>query len=363
MRFRAERPIGAERMRNVRRWPPSPIIVAVATAFLALAPRVAAQGLELGEAIVSFGELESPEVEVIGEIHRLAVGPEGDVLIVDRQSHRVGWLTSEGGFMGWLGREGDGPREFRYLGGVDALPGGRFLVVDQNQSRLVVLAGSEGGLEFDRTIPTELIPWEVCLLGERIFVSGLHQDRVVHELGRDGRLLQSFGEPIRGIGSVSERWQAMVDRYSAMGELTCVEQHDLVIMTPGNMPEIRAFRPDGTLAWSHTLEPWAQFQPTETADGRFVYGVDPRSNTTNSIASAWVLEDQLAVQIQVNTLARAAQDSLEVRYLRLADGTVAAAPGTLPRIAAVTAGRAVGWETAPFPRVRIWRIVRETGRR
>lgn len=330
-------------------------LAVVAGLILTQASASAAQEVVLGPETLSFGALDWPETEVIGEVEDIALGPDGDLLIVDRQASRVGWLLSSGEFRGWFGQEGDGPEEFRYLGAADVHPDGRFAVVDAGHNRLVLLARRAEGLRIDETVGMEVIPWEMCFLGERIFISALHAGRVVHELDWTGSIVRSFGAPLEAPGSVSERWQPMVDRYSAMGTLLCVEERNMVVMVTRGLSRIRAFSPEGELIWEHTLNPWQGFHVAETPEGRFQMGGDPRTGRANSVPTAWLADARtLAVQVDEASWGRDVPARLEVRYFDLLGDREERDAHGLPRIAVMGDGFAVGWEDEPFPRVIRW---------
>ncbi len=56
--------------------------------------------------------------------------PDGDILVVDRLKHTVFVYTSDGEFIRTIGREGEGPGEFRMPAGLEFYSDGRLLIGD-----------------------------------------------------------------------------------------------------------------------------------------------------------------------------------------------------------------------------------------
>lgn len=61
-----------------------------------------------------FGEVEGAEQDLFGDVQAVAVGPRDLIYVADRQPPSVRAFTPSGRFVGWVGREGDGPGEFRW---------------------------------------------------------------------------------------------------------------------------------------------------------------------------------------------------------------------------------------------------------
>jgi hypothetical protein len=81
------------------------------------APRAAegaGRDTTIAEVTAVFGEVEGAEEFLFGDVRSVAMGPDGLVYVADRQPASVRAFTPAGDFVGWVGREGDGPGEFRW---------------------------------------------------------------------------------------------------------------------------------------------------------------------------------------------------------------------------------------------------------
>ncbi len=76
--------------------------------------------------------------------------PDGRLMITDGISQILAWVNLEAGTMEQIGREGQGPREYRTPDALYPWPGDSTLLVDLGNTRLTVL-GPNG--EFARTMP------------------------------------------------------------------------------------------------------------------------------------------------------------------------------------------------------------------
>ena len=83
------------------------------------------------------GESEE-EGELFGLITDIGVHPSGEVYLVDRQLSEVKVFSKSGGFLRTIGREGEGPGEFRRPGDVFFDPDGNLGVVQTQPSRVVM---------------------------------------------------------------------------------------------------------------------------------------------------------------------------------------------------------------------------------
>lgn len=73
-----------------------------------------------------------------GDISSVAVGNDGSVFVADRFGPTLKVFDSEGVFYREIGRAGDGPGEFRRIGGMTVLPSGDIAVWDQPNQRITV---------------------------------------------------------------------------------------------------------------------------------------------------------------------------------------------------------------------------------
>lgn len=94
---------------------------------------------EFSLAVVARIELEDSGEAPLGEIGTLAVATNGDLLVGDRLIPRVLRYDRAGRLVARFGAFGDGPYEFRRVGGLLEDRSGRVLVVDPRRGRLTAL--------------------------------------------------------------------------------------------------------------------------------------------------------------------------------------------------------------------------------
>lgn len=94
------------------------------------------------------GTLEGAEAQMLGDVSGIAVGPDGEIYLYDRQRPVLRRYSATGEYMGDIGREGGGPGEYKQSdGGIGVLPDGRVLLRDPGNARINVY--SPGGESLD----------------------------------------------------------------------------------------------------------------------------------------------------------------------------------------------------------------------
>ncbi len=82
------------------------------------------------------GELEGDESYLFGRIRNVAIGKDGAVIVADDKTPILRMYDAKGRFLRNIGRAGEGPGEYRSMGGVRTLPDGRMLLWDNRIQRL-----------------------------------------------------------------------------------------------------------------------------------------------------------------------------------------------------------------------------------
>ena len=80
---------------------------------------------------LAIGELEGPPPYVFGRLSGLDVDPDGRIVVVDAQAREMRIFSAEGEHLRTIGREGDGPGEFRRPDHARWTSDGRIVVRDQ----------------------------------------------------------------------------------------------------------------------------------------------------------------------------------------------------------------------------------------
>lgn len=87
---------------------------------------------------LSIGMVDGPDAYLIGSPRSIAVGPDGVIYLLDREIPLVRAYAADGMFLRDIGREGQGPGEYRRPDAMTVLPDGRILVRDPGNGRIAV---------------------------------------------------------------------------------------------------------------------------------------------------------------------------------------------------------------------------------
>lgn len=314
----------------------------------------------VGEEGFSVGALDGDPSMTIGSIDDLAVGAAGEVIVVDGINSLVRRYNSSGSFDKAVGREGDGPGEFRRPSEVVVGPRGDLLILDPGKWRLSRLSGDS--LQFMETMDFPFLPRDICLLGDRMFVLGLHAGLVLHEFSLEGELIGSFGDPIpypvaNAVVQDDSQFQSRLDDYSASGDLVCHEATETLTVLPRTLPNLRNWSAQGTLRWEVVLEDYSQTEVNRTENG-WTMGVNSETGLATGLVSLVELsDDYLLTQTADGSYSiRPGEATVQSRVVSLATGEVRQVVGDLPRLRKYVDGIGYGWEEVPFPRLFAIRV-------
>ncbi|MEX0720573.1 MAG: 6-bladed beta-propeller [Balneolaceae bacterium] len=84
------------------------------------------------------GKLNGEGEYIFGNINHVSVGTKGQIFVADTQIPIIRMYDKKGEFIRNVGREGKGPGEYLYLGGMRTFPDGRLATWDQNNARINV---------------------------------------------------------------------------------------------------------------------------------------------------------------------------------------------------------------------------------
>lgn len=89
------------------------------------------------------GALSGPTEEIFGNVSSVAIGAEGTLYVLDTQVPAIRRYDATGEYLGVVGREGEGPGEYRQPMDIEALPNGGLAVWDAGTLRVSVF-GPDG---------------------------------------------------------------------------------------------------------------------------------------------------------------------------------------------------------------------------
>jgi hypothetical protein len=249
--------------------------------------------------VVTIGQANAPEFEVFGSIVDVEVDGEGRIFVLDGQAREVRWFNQEGGFLGRIGRAGQGPGEFQTPMGMVVDENGILYVLDSQRARMMGFEPGPNGYRLLGEIPTMLGAFDFCRVQGGFFILAVppNGDAVLHRVDDEGTLVRSFGTLVdpdpETVGKLPRdgrhdgplRWQAN------RGSLACDEQRGRVVVAHATIPLVRAFRFDGELEWESRLEGFwpVHWEPTERGGIRM--RAHPKSGTVHSTQSVAFSED------------------------------------------------------------------------
>ena len=144
----------------------------------------------------SIGELDGPEEYLFGSVRSIAVDDNHNVYVLDGQARHVRVYDSDGTYLKTLGREGEGPGEFKVPMGV-AISDGRLLVRDPANGRVQLFALETGEHEEWKYLPSEVFmstPLYQDDLG-RIYVDITEEEQRILVMDSDGTQIDTISVP------------------------------------------------------------------------------------------------------------------------------------------------------------------------
>lgn len=126
------------------RWPVAFVLPVVAVAGAAGPPgqrplTVPVAGPQRCDTLVEelrIGSLGGADEYTFSEINSIAVGESGAIYVDDTHPASIRLFSPDGGFVRRIGREGEGPGEYRSLAGISVLPDGRLAAWDRRNRRI-----------------------------------------------------------------------------------------------------------------------------------------------------------------------------------------------------------------------------------
>jgi hypothetical protein len=205
------------------------------------------------EVLATAGALEGDSLAVFGLLQGGARLQGGEVVLMDSRMNRVLLLDGEGAVRHVVGREGEGPGEFRELRSLQALDDSTVAIFDRGNQRFstLVLRGDSLALVAERTLPGFIE--DACILGDELFLYTARNGRLVEVLDMDGALIGGFGGLPTVEGFRSRRDHDSAVQTTAGGVILCAEEPGVLVLAQRFQPQVRAFSPAGDLLWETTV--------------------------------------------------------------------------------------------------------------
>ncbi len=311
----------------------------------------AAQVLLVQPEVQISGRSQSPD-SALAFVQDVAVDSRGTVYVLDSRYNAVRIYDAQGAYVRSI-KHGARLEELFFVPRAVAVdPSDVLYVLDSGSDRISMFGPSDSaGVTFAGSFSIRFRAWDMCILGSRLFIVGLHEGAVIHELTRDGDLLRSFGEPQEG-------YNPILGELLASGLLHCANAENKVFLLPRFFGTVRAYSHDGVLEWSTPL-PGIVGLKIEEEGGGFGF-LPPEDGRFHAGGSVFVTEGQwVVVQHGVNTKGmteRGRYEEVETHLLSLASGQVVGRQADLPLIRTVRSRRAYGVDNVSIPKVTIYSL-------
>lgn len=300
----------------------------------------------------------------------LAAAADGSVFILDDMNFQLRWFGADGKYRASVGRKGGGPAEFEAPTALTTTDDGRVHVVDNRNQRIGVfrttVAGGKAGSTYELTYERgDRLPFQVhdiCAIGTRRFVLGIGQPKLIHELGPNGRVVRSFGDPLPLDAEVRRGFSPaglhlLTEMYNS-GHLACDARSGRVYLLHSQRALVRAFSASGQPLWDATLTDALKGSVTPARGGAsIVTAPDKETGAFRGPADIAVGADG-TIAVSVGEF-RVQDDGgtgerYEVRRLRAADGVQVARTVARGRVSAIQGGRRYASVQSPFPSVFLY---------
>jgi hypothetical protein len=301
------------------------------------ATRIATLGAHAGQGGDGFGRIE-----------RVAIGHDGYIYVLDRELNEVRVFDASGRPVQRLGPQYRQPAPFRTPAALASTADGRLLVADKTR-RVHVYVRDGDSLRFERSIRLSVGAFDLCLSGDEFAVQGatFEQRELLRSFALDGRELRAYA-PVYDTDD-------NVLRYTfAQGRIACAGR--VVVLAPEtSIPDVRAFKADGTPAWVTTLEGYLPVRALVHQGGAVEVTLPPRYHRAHSLS---VLPDgNVLLQLSlVSAQATAPGQELAITsiLLQASDGSGQNLGTSLPPIMAVGSDRYAVVRHGRQPSVEVW---------
>lgn len=296
------------------------------------------------------GAAEQPSSEVFGSLTHIVVDSTGRVFALDTQTGNVRVFDANGHYLATIGRPGGGPGEFIDPAAL-ALDGTGYLLVGDLKRQVQVFAIDSNPMTYVRTIPVGVAPSDMCAMHGYAFIHGV--------LLGDTTLIRAINLHTNrevAFGSLYVSPSAIINYTIDRGHVACDARDSLVIFMSSGVPEIRAYRMNGRIAWATHLAGYKPTIVTELPNNGFSVSVPP--DGYHHVAEMLALpHGRIMLQLAFST--RASSDSgfpfaqLRTFVLDARTGHGTAISDSLPLIASLDDDHIVEMSVDPFPQFRL----------
>lgn len=317
---------------------------------LAASPRLLGQQaspIRVKRADVSIGSLDGAEPYVFGEITDAVSTPLG-IVIIDSRLNSVRMFDAHGRFLETIGRAGAGPGEFVHPIAA-TVDGFNLFILDDGTERISVFNIRGRRATYIRAITLPFSAFDVCTIDGKLAVLGFYKGRTIHLFdSQKGLVTRSFG-PTWGPN------HPLLNRTLAQGFLACSTNPKLVVAVSALIPDVRAFRPDGSLAWEQHIQGFVPVALTPAPANGVTYSEPPEGFNHAVLSLVALMGNRILLQYgKITKASTGLHDTEDVNSIVYdSNGRLISFQDNLPRIVSSRMAIAVSAADDPFPSAAI----------
>lgn len=306
--------------------------------------------------VSSIGVSGGDPLRTFGDVVDVAADRAGNLYVLDASARRIRVFTRDGRFLGEMGKTGRGPGELLGPVALAMDSADRLYVLDAMNQRLEVFGPGPVGHRWVGSIRLAFSAGDVCVEKGSVYLLSTGEGRPVQVVTLDGVPVRSFGVSPGG-------HDRLLSASLAGGYLACLGGG--ILYLPMLTPELRAYSPDGREVWNVGI-PEYEAVKVESHGGSVTFtagrsGVHDVAGSASGLTAEWGI-------VQVGVLPRGATGPAELVRIKSylvspRDGRIRLLPEDLPRIVGAREGFAFGVLSDPYPRVEVYRITHEDGKR
>jgi len=300
------------------------------------------------------GASTSEEGDLLGWIEDVAFGPRDALLVIDSRMNELLVFNPDGDLQQRLRGPESGMGKFRSPRSIATnRASSEVLVLDRGGQRVLRYSGSDSILQFESEMRFPWTPIDLCVTGDgRVFVLGLTEERVIHEVDRNGGILRSFGA-MYAAEEASPGLRRSLQHAMSTGSIECSDDPAHVFYFPKNQPFIEAFDHEGELIWESRLDDYYEIHAVFPSPGRMRLMPDSTVNASHQAINLRLVSGKgLVAQMGIRTLAAGDWFSVvETRILNPFSGEEVYRTREWPLLGGINGNLWWAWTNAPFPHV------------
>lgn len=313
---------------------------------------------EIGKSLFRVGELDGPANYLFGKIRDATMNGDTELVVLDSQYNEFRVYDGMGRFLLSGGGSGEGPGEFTRPTALALGMGNKIYVADIRLLRLSVFERTAQEIRVNQTVTlTELSPYDICLLQNRLVVHGL---RMRNQAETD--LLHVFDDELQKVTSFGRVYltdNPTIQTAMGTGRVICVEP-DKVIFVPDGLPMVFAYRVDGQPLWTTTIAEYEPFRYAEFPGRISSWTPDQGGNHAMSLVGApngwFILQVGLTRRDSDSRQADPELVRIDTYMLRVESGEGIYLGDDLPLLAYIDEHTAVVVEEDPVPTIDVRQV-------